>query len=360
VRYNNGILTAPKIARLRKLYRNFMFYLMRLTWIRLFYWPFLLMLTGCVGVGGVGYVALSGNNPVKAGETADIQVHLDKAPNFERGEIQVSVTGPDNSRATLTSKLKTSPGVSDYHISVSVPASVPGGTWTVSKVIFWTGAQEIPIASNIRFEVLANPNIVLPTSGQVTLILSQAQLLRAEAAKLRFRLEVLKSNLALHPRTLAAETVAETLRKNIDQELGFLAETEARFVALEPPPKQVDGAASVFFDDLRVRYEESKSQLKERAAKLEASSSFRWTLLAMRQGPAEQSRYPVLAQAVFRAFEQNEVAYVTVANAGALTFDLDVSSIPEGATISYRRRGDSYRQHPDQTNSVIRALPYAT
>src|SRR6267378_903236 len=30
-----------------------------------------------------------------------------------------------------------------------------------------------------------------------------------------------------------------------------------------------------------------------------------------------------------------------------------------GATISYRRRGDSYRQHPDQTNSVIRALPYA-
>jgi hypothetical protein len=197
-------------------------------------------------------------------------------------------------------------------------------------------------------------------SGIVMVNVSQAQLLRAEAAHLQFRLQVLKANLTLSEGNPAATgSVAETLSKKIDEELGFLATTEASFRALASSPSQLDPEVSVFFSDLRISYNDAKSQLRDRGARSEWRGSLKWASLASSQGVGEQPRYPVLAQAVFRVFEQNELAYVTVANAKTLTFDLDVSSSPVGATISYRRRGDSYRQHPDQTNSVIRALPYA-
>jgi hypothetical protein len=70
-------------------------------------------------------------------------------------------------------------------------------------------------------------------------------------------------------------------------------------------------------------------------------------------------RYPILAQAVLRALEQNELAYKIVADTGTLVFDLDVASNPAGATVSYRRRGDRYHLNPSPTNTVVRGLPYA-
>src|SRR5437867_3899049 len=283
-------MTVPSFGQLNRIRRRF--------------WSvFLLVLAGCSGLVSPGYVETN-SGPVRAGEDASLDVVLDKAPNFEGGEIQVSVVGPQNSNATLTAKVKTHPGTRVYHVSVPVPASAPGGTWTVAKVIFLTGTQEIPLSSNNQpIQVLANPNIVLPTSAQVTVTLSQAQLPRSEA----------------NPAPVGS--VAETLSKKINEELVFLATTETKFHALASSQPQLDAAASVFFGDLRLSYEEAKSQLKDRSARLERGGSFKLASLASKQGPTEQPRYPVLAQAVFRVFEQNELAYVTVASVGTLTFD---------------------------------------
>jgi hypothetical protein len=196
-------------------------------------------------------------------------------------------------------------------------------------------------------------------AGLVSVSVSQAQLLRTEAFSLRGRLQGLKANLALSDGQLAEGSAAETLRNRIDEELGFLAATEARFHALSSSQPQPYIAASVFFSDLRVSYQDAKALLEKESTHSERSGLFKRASLSLGQVPSQQPRYPVLAQAVFRVFEQNELAYVTVANAQSLTFDLDVSTNPEGATISYGRRGDSYRQHPSQTNSVIKSLPYA-
>ena len=302
-------MTVPSFGQLNRIRRRF--------------WSvFLLVLAGCSGLVSPGYVETN-SGPVRAGEDASLDVVLDKAPNFEGGEIQVSVVGPQNSNATLTAKVKTHPGTRVYHVSVPVPASAPGGTWTVAKVIFLTGTQEIPLSSNNQpIQVLANPNIVLPTSAQVTVTLSQAQLPRSEATQLQFRLQVLKASLTLSGANPAAVgSVAETLSKKINEELVFLATTETKFHALASSQPQLDAAASVFFGDLRLSYEEAKSQLKDRSARLERGGSFKLASLASKQGPTEQPRYPVLAQAVFRVFEQNELAYVTVASVGTLTFD---------------------------------------
>jgi hypothetical protein len=66
------------------------------------------------------------------------------------------------------------------------------------------------------------------------------------------------------------------------------------------------------------------------------------------------------AEAVFRAFELNQLAYNTVADTGSLTFNLKVNSFPPGAVVSYGRRGDSSFEHlQDPTNSEIQGLPYA-
>jgi len=319
---------------------------------------FLLTLTGCAGLVSV-YIEPT-SEPVRAGESVNLNFTLDRAPNFGEGEIQVTVAGPQASNAKLMGKVKIHPGVRIYQVSIHVPPSAPGGTWSVDKVTLFTGAQEIPLPfKNQTFQVAANPNIVFPTSVQVTLSLSEAQLLRTEAVYLRARLQALKANIAVGSQNSTQGSVAQALRTKIDAELGFLAATEARFHALSSSEPQANGAASVFFGDLRVSYEDAKAQLKDRSTRSEWSGSFKWASLSSSQVSNQRPAYPVLAQAVFRVFEQNELAYVTVANAESLTFDLDVSTSPEGATISYRRRGDSYRQHPDQTNSVIRALPYA-
>jgi hypothetical protein len=71
------------------------------------------------------------------------------------------------------------------------------------------------------------------------------------------------------------------------------------------------------------------------------------------------AHYPAIAQSVLRALEQNELAYSIVADSGRLTFDLDVKSVPTGAVISYKRRGDDYRRNADPTDATIKALPYA-
>ena len=67
----------------------------------------------------------------------------------------------------------------------------------------------------------------------------------------------------------------------------------------------------------------------------------------------------MMAEAALRPFEQNELAYKTVADAQSLTFDLTVKSNPDGAGVRYHRRGDPCHPNPDTTNTTIMSLPYA-
>src|SRR5271156_426306 len=69
-----------------------------------------LLLTLIIGVGGcaglVSSVAIT-PGPGKAGEDTNLTVTLDKAPNFEGGEIRVMIVGPEKSNATLPAKIDT-------------------------------------------------------------------------------------------------------------------------------------------------------------------------------------------------------------------------------------------------------------
>ncbi len=70
--------------------------------------------------------------------------------------------------------------------------------------------------------------------------------------------------------------------------------------------------------------------------------------------------YSPLAQVVLSAYEHNELAYDSVADSGSLYFDLRVESVPPGANISYRRRGDDqYKTSSQPTDSTVDNLPRA-
>lgn len=59
------------------------------------------------------------------------------------------------------------------------------------------------------------------------------------------------------------------------------------------------------------------------------------------------------AHMVLRSLELNELAYTEVADDGVLYFNLKVVSVPAGASVFLRRRGDTYKQQPEPTNTTI-------
>ena len=181
---------------------------------------------------------------------------------------------------------------------------------------------------------------------------------RRGAARLQQRIQELKANLAKQANPTGSGVV-ELLRANTKEAFHALEETQSTFHKLASPESPA-GAAEVFFGDLRKSYDDVLLDLEpERTRSPLGGSLGRPFLMLTAWAPIPQTRYPVLAQVVFRAFEQNELAYNIVSDTGTLFFDLDVGSSPMGATVSYRRRGDPYRQLPNPTNTVIKALTYA-
>jgi hypothetical protein len=72
------------------------------------------------------------------------------------------------------------------------------------------------------------------------------------------------------------------------------------------------------------------------------------------------NEYLIVRNNTFQIFNHTHTAYRVAAQRGALTFDLEVRSTPPEATVSLRRKGDTYATHPRVTNTTIKNLVYAT
>ena len=186
---------------------------------------------------------------------------------------------------------------------------------------------------------------------------SQVQLLRREASRLRARRQALSEAIAGADEPLKQATV-DLLRGSLQQELESLKTTESKFGELGS--KVQAEATRVFFDDLRLSYTGVLSGLGQETVGRSNVTMMRaaWSL-PPQTTPVDSNRHSLTTQSVFEIIELNARAYALVADAEALTFDLDVKSNPEGAIVSYRRRGDAYKDHPSPTNSTIRFLTYA-
>jgi hypothetical protein len=295
----------------------------------------------------------------KAGETVNLDITVDKAPNFDGGGLTVIITGPNN--LNISSGCSLPRGERTCRYPFHLPPDAQEGTWSVTKLLFFTGSRQIDLSFKpLPFQVIANSGLVFPTSAEVTVNPSQVQLLRREATRLQTELQTLKATVTVTRERSSSATEA-TLRLRVQDEIKSVNDTESRFRNLSAQKAQTD-VAQIFFDDLRTSYEQVLDALQHKNASGEpraAAITVAWSSFSFANEKKNEPPYTLAAQTVFRVFEQNELAYKLVADTESLAFDLDVESSPAGAIVSYRRRGDQYQENPAPTNSVIKALPYA-
>lgn len=283
---------------------------------------------------------------VKAGETVSFTITLDKPPNF-KGSLQYWITPPIG--GTITSSVDLEPGKKIYKVEFGVPIGAPGGTWALSELKASAGFDSVPVKFKpVLFQVVPNRDLIFPTSAEAKITPSQAQLLRREAFSLQGRIQILKSNLSKMPQ---APQLADVLRRSLTDGLEAVQRTERSFTGFGGTESALE-ASRVFFADLQKSYLQALEDLP--GGRLIATGA-RMLVTSFQN----QHRYPAVAQGPLRVLEQNELAYSLVANKGDLTFDLEVNSAPQGATVFYWRRGDSERKNNKPTNSILPALPYA-
>ncbi len=197
---------------------------------------------------------------VKAGETVDLEITLDKAPNFSGGAVQIWIQGTGD--FSLQSSCETPQGERSCHFSFKVPADASGGTWSVSKLMFYTGTHQIGLSFQGQpFTVIPNTGLVFPSSAEVRLNPSQVQLLRGEARWVQIQTEEMKSRLSeLDSRQSVSET--KLLIENVELAASKLRETENQFFKLAPSAYQANGG-KIFFEDLDRNYQNAQERPRQ-------------------------------------------------------------------------------------------------
>jgi hypothetical protein len=296
---------------------------------------------------------------VKAGETVRFDVVVDRPPNIDDCSILWYIGLADQDLG-IQSGVALPRGEIKATIVYKIPYDSVGGRYALQKLVLATpSSRQIPLSSKpVYFEVIANTGIELPSSAQAFIKPSQVQLFRTEALALAKRLQELKGNArALQSR--GQEAIRAELRKAVFRELHAIKQTDEAFRALGGDAKLLE-AGRVFFSDLSLSYIKIEANLKadlhrDTYRNLRLASGF----FAPPQDARSNSASYLAQEAVYRAAEQNELAYNLVASTGNLSFDLTIISTPSGASIKYGRRGDTPQEYGDPTKVTIQSLPLA-
>ncbi len=296
-----------------------------------------------------------GDYPVKAGETLTVNLKFDKPLDVDGGKIQLVITPPNAAAgvAGIYSHVQTKSGIDHYEIPIHVPVTVAGGDWTLDRVtLYIEGREAYPVpVTHCTFKIIAALKPTLPTAASASISPSQTQLLRKEALNVQTRMEQLKSTFQQYVSSNQTGSLSDVLRNSLTQSKNSLEGTQTEFQRLGSDPKQ-QAHADILFDDLRRGYGDAISQLS-RSARGAAPQLWRVSNSLLVQEP------PLLALAL-HPLERNARAFSTVADSGSLVFDLVVESSPQGAKITYFRKGDATpRTSSDMTRAIIRGLPYA-
>jgi hypothetical protein len=290
---------------------------------------------------------------VKAGEVISFTITVDRPPNFNGANLFYIIRDPNGSR--MQSGIQLEPMKRVYRLDIKVPPAATGGTWSLSELNFYSGSGvPIPVKFKpVTFRVIANRDLVFPTAAEAQINPSQIQLLRRESVSLQTRIQALKANLARFQPPFKRDPLIEVLERNLKEALADVQRTERTFIELGGNQPALS-SGKVFFADLRASYLQALLDLDQaHQAKISNADSIRDVVFI------DQPRYPALAQGPLRVLEQNELAYFVVATKEDFTFNLEVNSVPAGATVFFWRRGDSERKNNNPTNSTLAALPYA-
>lgn len=248
--------------------------------------------------------------------------------------------------------MRVQPDRHSYEFTTRLDADVPSGTWkgSVGLDAGQVGEErcfppQFPswFRSEFSFTVEPAPSLVSPTAVSAIVNPSQIELLRGEADRLRAKAKDLRDRLASADKTAKQNL----LRKTLAEATADLEATEAKFNQQSREQHPI-GDVSVFFDDIKLGYQEVLGALPKAAELREKDGR----VLRVSAGRTKAS----LASRVLASIQRNADAYYLVASTKFLTFNLLVYSEPKGATISYRRRGGEYRSVEHETDWRIENL----
>jgi hypothetical protein len=292
----------------------------------------------------------------KAGETISFTVTVDHPTNVEDSYISYTLSTPQNS---LASSVALPPGKTEVKISYKIPRDARAGRYELTSLAFVSpSGKRIPFTfEKVGYDVTASTGFEFPSGVKVAISPSQVQLFRSEAQALAKRLQELKGNENVLE-SKGPQAANQELRSAVRREMDALKSTDEKFRSLGLST-DLSRIATVFFADLELSYSRTEAMLAGRASQARGGGAIELAFFRPGQG---QQRIPLsryAREAVYRAAEDNELAYNQVAETGDMSFSLRVVSSPAGATISYARRGDSLQDYQDPTSATIPSLPLA-
>jgi len=203
--------------------------------------------------------------------------------------------------------------------------------------------------TGFSFTVERAQGLVRPTAVAVTINPSQIQLLLGEADRLKAKAQHLNEQLTSgNPAAKHA-----LLRNGLQEALADLDKTEATFKQKGVEQSSVR-TVNAFFDDIRFDYGEALKVLGNESAQLRQDGPWLLRVGAPRAGMS--AGVTRASAAVLNSILRNAKAYDIVASSGAVTFNLEVYSVPNGAKISYRQRGGEYHSVDHETDWQIENL----
>ncbi|HVZ84909.1 MAG TPA: hypothetical protein VG893_14630 [Terracidiphilus sp.] len=253
-----------------------------------------------------------------------------------------------------------------YHFSGHIASDMPSGTWIIGVYLSVFGDRPRPDTGLSRtichlpelrgetkssITILPAEHLITPTSAVVVINPSQAELLQGAADRLRAKADQIKKRTAesINPanQDFLLEIVKDAL-KDLDQ-------TEIEFKDMNKEP--IAPAVNIFFDDLRAAYEYPTKPYPRDHVQFRNRANRQVPLLI--SAIASVGDITPEAEAVLISVMHNVSAYELVASTKALTFDLDVYSDPDDASISYRLRTGDFTTVEHNTDWIIQNLPRA-
>jgi hypothetical protein len=191
--------------------------------------------------------------------------------------------------------------------------------------------------------------LVVPTSVAVTVNPAQAQLLLGEADRLKAKAQHLNDLLTSHD-TRDTKGLLQTYLREANSDLD---KTEDAYKNKGENNASSAKAVNAFFDDIRFEYGEAQRILDN-----ETAQSHRIGPRLLPVGVIATADSPIGlgrgSEAVLKSTQHVISAFHLAASSAMMTFDLDVSSKPKGATVSYRQRTDpKFQELGDKTNCQI-------
>jgi hypothetical protein len=249
------------------------------------------------------------------------------------------------------------PGQQSYQIGLGIAPDAPAGAYagvisvSARPARLTTRFCRAPsLQGNTEFSFNVDPATGLSGSGSMAVVVnpSQVDLLIGEAARLKAEADHLARQLS--SRNSAADQ--NLLLTSLAQASADVDQTEAKFKQMAK--NQTSPAVDSFFDDIRFDYGEALTAIGDGSAQDPPAAD------PPGASGASAPRLSRAANSVVGSLVHNAKAYEVAAAGKAITFALQIISEPQGATISYKLRGDDdYRVADRMTDCRLENLPRA-